>query len=60
MEVLYRQQRQKSANLELDPIRFENMIKNADPQLKGFFKFMINSIIPKERSAHNINEACVI
>ncbi len=33
------------------------MIEEADPQLKGFFNFMMNSIIPKERSAHNINEA---
>jgi hypothetical protein len=56
-KVLYRQQRQESANLELDPTRFEIMIENADPQLRGFFKFMTNSIIPKERSAHNINEA---
>jgi len=40
----------------LDPSRFENMIEQANPQLKGFFKFMMNLIIPKERSAYNINE----
>ena len=56
-KVLYHQQRQKHANLELDPLKFEHMIENDNSQLKGFFKYMMNLIIPKERSAHNINEA---
>ena len=33
------------------------MIEEANPQLKGLFNFMTNMIIPKERSAHNINDA---
>src|ERR1051325_1964330 len=56
-KALYHQQRQEHANLELDPSKFEHMLENVNPQLKGFFKFMMNLIIPKERSAHNINEA---
>ncbi|RHZ44067.1 hypothetical protein Glove_767g14 [Diversispora epigaea] len=56
-KVLYEQQRRKYANLELDPIKFKNMIENANPQLKGFFNYMVNTIVPKERSAHNQNEA---
>ena len=38
-------------------MKFENIIESADPQLEGFFKYMINLVIPKERSAHSINEA---
>jgi hypothetical protein len=34
---------------ELDPSRFERMIEDANPQLKGFFNYMINLVIPKER-----------
>ena len=56
-KVLYKQQRRKGANLELDPIKFKDMIEKADPQLKGFFNYMVNTIVPKERSAHNQNEA---
>ncbi|GBB94437.1 hypothetical protein RclHR1_23560002 [Rhizophagus clarus] len=33
------------------------MIEEANPKLKGFFPSMINAIIPKERSAHNKQEA---
>ena len=33
------------------------MIENASPELKGFFPSMINSIISKERSAYNKQEA---
>ncbi|CAG8751148.1 16635_t:CDS:2, partial [Cetraspora pellucida] len=33
-KVLYRLQCQESANLELDPTRFENMIEQYDPQLQ--------------------------
>ena len=56
-KVLYSQQRQEHASLELDPLKFEHMIEEANPQLKGLFNFMTNMIIPKERSAHNINES---
>ncbi|RIB12058.1 hypothetical protein C2G38_2042149 [Gigaspora rosea] len=56
-EVLYHQQRWEHASLELDPTKFVSMIKATNPQLKGFFNYMTNAIIPKERSAHNINEA---
>jgi hypothetical protein len=56
-KVLYEQQRRKCADLELDPIKFKSMIEDANPQLKGFFNYMVNTIIPKERSAHNQNEA---
>src|SRR5260363_256415 len=55
--VLYRLQHQESANLELDPVKFENIIESADPQLEGFFKYMMNLVISKERSAHSINKA---
>src|SRR5260363_164195 len=55
--VLYHWQYQKSANLELDPMKFENIIENADPQLEGFFKYKMNLVIPKECSAHSINKA---
>ncbi|RHZ88621.1 hypothetical protein Glove_21g172 [Diversispora epigaea] len=34
-KVLYEQQRRKCADLELDPIKFKNMIEDANPQLKG-------------------------
>ncbi|RHZ77860.1 hypothetical protein Glove_170g12 [Diversispora epigaea] len=33
------------------------MIEDANSQLKGFFNYMVNTIIPKECSAHNQNEA---
>ncbi|RIB13263.1 hypothetical protein C2G38_2041126 [Gigaspora rosea] len=56
-EVLYNQQRREHASLELDPTKFVSMIEATNPQLKGFFNYMMNAIIPKERSAHNINEA---
>lgn len=56
-EVLYHQQCREHASLELDPTKFISMIEATNPQLKGFFNYMTNAIIPKERSAHNINEA---
>ncbi|CAG8610284.1 14262_t:CDS:2 [Funneliformis caledonium] len=43
-------------NLELDLLRFKRMIEDANSQLKDFFNYMINLVIPKERSAYNINE----
>jgi hypothetical protein len=33
------------------------MIEDASSELKGFFPSMVNAIIPKERSAHNKQEA---
>ncbi|RHZ47868.1 hypothetical protein Glove_566g73 [Diversispora epigaea] len=36
---------------------FEKMIEEMSPELKGFFPSMVNAIIPKERSAHNKQEA---
>ncbi|RIB17669.1 hypothetical protein C2G38_2246262 [Gigaspora rosea] len=54
--VLYCQQRKEHANLELDPLKFKTLIET-NPQLEGFFDFMTNLIVSKERSAHNINEA---
>ena len=56
-EVLYYQQRQKHASLELDPTKFISMVEATNPQLQDFFNYMTNTIIPKERLAHNINEA---
>ncbi|RIB15236.1 hypothetical protein C2G38_2192914 [Gigaspora rosea] len=47
----------KNADLELDPIKFEQMIENIEPQLEGFFGVMVNAIIPTECSAYSINEA---
>ncbi|RHZ50541.1 hypothetical protein Glove_495g49 [Diversispora epigaea] len=56
-KVLYEQQHRKYANLELDPIKFKNIIEGINLQLKGFFNYIVNIIIPKEYSAHNQNEA---
>ncbi|CAG8790349.1 4966_t:CDS:2, partial [Acaulospora morrowiae] len=56
-KALYNQQRRECAGLQLDPIKFEHMIENANPQLKGFFNYIINTIISKERLAYSINEA---
>ena len=55
--VLYNKQRRESANLELDPIQFQHMIEEANPELIGFFSSMVNAIIPKDRSAYNKQEA---
>ncbi|RHZ87974.1 hypothetical protein Glove_27g73 [Diversispora epigaea] len=33
------------------------MIESACPQLNGFFNYLVNTIIPKERSVYNKNEA---
>lgn len=55
--VLYNKQRRESANLELDPIKFQHMIEEANPELTGFFSSMVNAIIPKDRSAYNKQEA---
>ncbi|RHZ67630.1 hypothetical protein Glove_300g81 [Diversispora epigaea] len=55
--VLYNKQYRKGANLELEPQEFEKMVENISPKLKGFFPTMVNTIIPKERSAHNKQEA---
>ncbi|RIB13476.1 hypothetical protein C2G38_2325714 [Gigaspora rosea] len=56
-KALYYQQRREGTNLELDPVNFEQMIETINPGLKGFFNFMTEAIIPKERSAYSINEA---
>ena len=54
---MYNKQRRESANLELDPVQFQHMIEEANPELMGFFPSMVNAIIPKNRSAHNKQEA---
>ncbi|RHZ51729.1 hypothetical protein Glove_471g10 [Diversispora epigaea] len=46
-----------NTNTELDPAKFKNIIESACPQLNGFFNYLVNTIIPKERSAYNKNEA---
>ncbi|RHZ72469.1 hypothetical protein Glove_242g203 [Diversispora epigaea] len=56
-KVLYQLHRRDCVDLELDPAKFENMIESACPQLNGFFNYLVNTIIPKERSAYNKNEA---
>ncbi|RIB00910.1 hypothetical protein C2G38_2256444 [Gigaspora rosea] len=56
-KALYHIQRKDGASLELDPVKFERMIEATNPQLKGFFNYIMNTIIPKERSAYNINES---
>ncbi|RIB18493.1 hypothetical protein C2G38_2184472 [Gigaspora rosea] len=33
-------------------MKFENIIESADPQLEGFFKYMMNLVIPGESFAH--------
>ncbi|RIB30056.1 hypothetical protein C2G38_2136555 [Gigaspora rosea] len=45
-KALYHIQRRDGASLELDPVKFER-----------FFNYIMNAIIPKERSAYNINES---
>jgi hypothetical protein len=55
--VLYHKQWRKLFPLELEPVEFQQMIENANPELAGFFPMMVNAIIPKERSAHNKQEA---
>jgi len=56
-KALYFQQRRECTGLELDPVNFERMIETINPGLKGFFNYLTNAIIPKERSAYNISEA---
>ncbi|RIB05675.1 hypothetical protein C2G38_2219021 [Gigaspora rosea] len=56
-KALYHIQRRDGASLELDPAKFERMIEATNPQLKGFFNYIMNAIIPKEHSAYNINES---
>ncbi|RIB14569.1 hypothetical protein C2G38_2194725 [Gigaspora rosea] len=56
-KALYQIQRIEGANLELDPVKFEHMIKATIPQLKRFFNYLMNAIIPKERSVYNVNES---
>ena len=54
---MYNKQRREVSNLELDPTQFQHMIEEANPKLKGFFPLMVNTIIPRDRSAHNKLEA---
>ncbi|CAG8436425.1 84_t:CDS:2 [Scutellospora calospora] len=56
-KALYNQQRRECSSLELDLVNFERMIESINPGLKGFFSYITDVIIPKERSAYNINEA---
>ncbi|CAG8556884.1 547_t:CDS:2, partial [Scutellospora calospora] len=56
-DALYYWQCRECASLELDPTKFEYMIESINPQLKGFFRFMVNAIVPMECSAYNIQEA---
>ncbi|RHZ85143.1 hypothetical protein Glove_71g82 [Diversispora epigaea] len=56
-KVLYQLHRRDCVDLELDPAKFKNMIESACPQLNGFFNYLVNTIIPKECSAYNKNEA---
>ncbi|RIB17665.1 hypothetical protein C2G38_2186720 [Gigaspora rosea] len=53
-KALYQIQRIEGANLELDLVKFEHMIEATNPQLKGFFNYLMNAIIPKECSAYNL------
>ncbi|RHZ53694.1 hypothetical protein Glove_438g1 [Diversispora epigaea] len=58
-KVLFNIHRRKSDSLELEPLepqKFEKMIEETNPELKGFFPSMVNAIIPKERSAYNRQE----
>ncbi|RIB26100.1 hypothetical protein C2G38_2030492 [Gigaspora rosea] len=56
-KALYFQQHQECTGLELDPVNFERMIETINPGLKGFYNYLMNAIISKERSAYNISEA---
>ncbi|RHZ89265.1 hypothetical protein Glove_16g74 [Diversispora epigaea] len=56
-KVLFNIHRRKGDSLELEPQKFEKMIEETNPELKGFFPSMVNAIIPKEQSAHNRQEA---
>ena len=56
-KTLYNLQRKQDKSIELNPLRFDNMITEEEPQLKGFFKEMCDSLIPKTRSPYNQNES---
>jgi hypothetical protein len=44
-KVLYNNQRRYNADIELDPIKFCQLIEESEPKLEGFFDEMLN-IIP--------------
>ena len=55
-KILYDKQRKENQILELDPNRFQTLLENAEPLLKGFFNELYNSFIPERRSAYNKKE----
>jgi hypothetical protein len=55
-KVLYDNQRKHHAEIELDPIKFCQLIEENEPKLKGFFDEMIN-IIPDNRTFSNKESA---
>lgn len=55
-KVIYTKQRKENETLELDPIRFQTMLEEAEPLLKGFFEELCNAFIPERRSEYNKKE----
>jgi hypothetical protein len=55
-KALHNLQRKEGIDVELDPIKFQDLIEKEQPPLKGFFKEMCDALIPKTRSAYNQNE----
>lgn len=56
-KVLYDQQRKFNNNVELDPDKFNDLIKKQDSRLEGFFDEMVNAIVPPERKEKNKDAA---
>ena len=55
-KVLYNNQRRYNADIELDPIKFCQLIEESEPKLEGFFDEMLN-IIPDNRTFSNRESA---
>lgn len=55
-KVLYNHQCRYNANIELDPIKFCELIEESEPKLKGFLDEMLN-IIPDNRTFSNRESA---
>jgi len=53
-KTLYKRQRQLQLEIELDPKKFQDMIEENEPQLKGFFDELIDIFLPSNMSDDSI------
>jgi len=53
-KTLCKRQRQLQLEIELDPKKFQNMIEENEPQLKGFFDELVDIFLPSSISDGNI------